>query len=508
MSSPLNALAGIFRYQLLVDPAGRIVGASPYFQKEPFSITGTAPLLDIFACEQAQDFGLLTARLRQGLDISLTAPASGVRFTGVAVPAGDNWQLLLALTYVPEELISTAQLSIGDFGPFDSARQTHFLRQLHTGMEADLVETARELDAALKHSSEVQARTRDVCVFIAHDINNAASILDLCLGSLADLASLDPVLHRRVVAAQRALESIEQLSKSLDVLANMKSFSADTMLADAFIRENESLLQMAAGRRCRLLVTTNAPHEKIRVDPTGLIHALINLVFNSRDALSESAVGTIEIRTKTAMRGEERHLQISVTDSGPGVDESIQSRMFERKVTTKPGSGGSGLASVSSFCSSNGGTIEYHASPQGHPTFTLSFPVAAHDASVEVADQPRSEAQPDRTKVLIVEDEKDALDVVSEIVDQLGHDVQGAGSIWQAIRLLDAQPFDLVMLDAGMSRQSDVDLVQWVRLHSPATKVCEMSGSVSNFSRESAADWLVLKPLSIESIREIVTKLR
>ncbi len=502
-----SALSRAFKFQIVVDGDGIITEASAALRAAPFSIRDGDRFFDVFSCDLAPDPASLVERFRDEADLRLALHGCGIGFAGVALAESAGWRLLLSATHVPDHLSGASALTVSDFGPFDAARYTSFLKHLHIGMETDLLQSAEGLDAALHRCGELQERTRDVCAFIAHDIGNAVSIAFMSLDSIGTRSASDDALLDRINTAKRSLDSIRQMGKSLDTLTSMRSFPVDTIEIDDFLRDNDKLLEMAAGQNCKLVITSGAPGQCIRVDPAGLIHALINLIFNSREALAAQSHGSIVIGTELADTQDGSRIRISVIDNGPGVSAAIRDRIFEPSVSTKAGSNGLGLPSVRSFCASNGGSIEYHTSPEGYPRFELSFPVATKQEQIRVLEQKSGRPQVGGADILVVEDEPDALDLIVDVIDSLGHRAQGVKSIWQAIHVLDSSPFDLILIDASMARTAEVDLVQWIRLHAPRMKICEMSGSAGNFRRDALADLSALKPLSFDTIKDIVAKL-
>ena len=481
--------------------------ASPAIRADPFLIHTRTLFLDAFICGAALDSASLIKMLRDEAELRLVARGCGVSFSAIALPNPAGWTLLLNATHIPDDPAGSSSLTVSAFGPFDAARQVNFLKLLQFGIEADLIRSAEELDAALHRCGELQQRTRDVCAFIAHDIGNAVSIATMSLQSIGRSSAVDDALVSGLDTANRSLRSIEQLAKSLDILTSMKSFPVDTIAIDEFLQDNENILKMAAGQNCSLDIMAGSTGCSIRVDPAGLVHALINLIFNSREAMSAQSEGSIVISTEPEQSAEGTYIHISVIDSGPGVSEAIKDHIFEPSVTTKAGSSGLGLPSVRSFCSSNGGKIEYQASQQGSPRFILSFPTVKRPDQIAAEEQIDTDRSPAGARILVVEDEPDALDVTVDIILSLGHHAQGVKSVWQAIRALASNPFDIILIDASLGRTAEFDLVQWIRLHAPNSKVCEMSGSITNFHKDQPVEMKILKPLSISKISSLIDQM-
>jgi two-component system cell cycle sensor histidine kinase/response regulator CckA len=127
------------------------------------------------------------------------------------------------------------------------------------------------------------------------------------------------------------------------------------------------------------------PDARIEVDPVQLVHALLNLAINARDAMPEG--GRLNIRGAViAPRPSLRrrypalrpgpHVEIVIEDTGTGMDADVRTRIFEPFFSTKEvGKGtGLGLAMVYGFIEQSGGIIEVDSTPGEGTSFTILLP--------------------------------------------------------------------------------------------------------------------------------------
>ncbi len=105
-------------------------------------------------------------------------------------------------------------------------------------------------------------------------------------------------------------------------------------------------------------------------EPTQLRQALVNLVQNAVEAAAPT--GEVSVR----WRADGGELSLDVEDSGPGVAESVRSRLFEPLITTKDHGNGLGLALARRVAERHGGTLSYHSRPSGGARFELRIPLA------------------------------------------------------------------------------------------------------------------------------------
>ena len=103
--------------------------------------------------------------------------------------------------------------------------------------------------------------------------------------------------------------------------------------------------------------------------------ALLQLVVNAMDAMPRG--GELDVTCWSGPSG----LELEVSDSGAGVDEATQSRMFEPHFTTKPDRQGMGLAVVRRVVEAHGGRVWAANCPQGGAALTLAFPQRAMKAA-------------------------------------------------------------------------------------------------------------------------------
>ena len=112
------------------------------------------------------------------------------------------------------------------------------------------------------------------------------------------------------------------------------------------------------------------PHlPALQVDPEQVKEALVNLLINAREAMSER--GTLTIAVRSEQNGA---IAMDITDTGCGISETNVSRIFEPFFTTKEYGTGLGLTNVKRLIQDNGGTISVHSEAVKGTRFTLFFP--------------------------------------------------------------------------------------------------------------------------------------
>jgi CheY-like chemotaxis protein len=182
---------------------------------------------------------------------------------------------------------------------------------------------------------------------------------------------------------------------------------------------------------------------------------------------------------QATMPGDDRpFVALSVTDHGEGMDEATLARATEPFFTTKGvGKGtGLGLSMVQGMLEQCGGRLVLTSEVGKGTTATIWLPVA-EDEPAEHDEEP--EAPPPQTRplrILAVDDDPIVLLNTVTMLEDMGHEVVQARSGAEALELLEAQPFDLLLTDYAMPNMSGGDLVEKVRALRPDTQVIIVSG--------------------------------
>ncbi len=194
-----------------------------------------------------------------------------------------------------------------------------------------------------------------------------------------------------------------------------------------------------AAERIRVELALDALLPNVMGDPGQLQQVLINLLGNARQAIeSQGNGGTIRIRTGQTPRGD---VSLEVSDSGPGIPESIVSRIFDPFFTTKPAGVGTGLglSIVLSLVREHGGQVHVASPRGGGAVFTVELPAADRQESAETASMQRStrakpespgaepallEAGKPAGRILVVEDEPTVAQLIADVLGDEGFEVE------------------------------------------------------------------------------------
>jgi two-component system, NtrC family, sensor kinase len=238
-------------------------------------------------------------------------------------------------------------------------------------LNADLTGTLTRLQAA-QHELVVAERMATVgrlSLKMAHEVRNPIAAIGLNAEILGDIvgerAEAEMVEAKGLVGAIRdQVGALDALTEEYLAFARFPrpQFEEDSSLID-FVRP------LASRQGIRLKAETDPSVPSMAIDRSLLRQAVLNLIKNGLEALSQG--GSMTVTTRRV----EDTVEIAVTDSGPGINEEVGSRLFEQFFTTKPQGTGLGLSITRQIAEEHGGQIQWSSRPGEGATFTITVPI-------------------------------------------------------------------------------------------------------------------------------------
>ena len=366
---------------------------------------------------------------------------------------------------------------------------------------------------AIRQTQEAQTRLLDgqkheaigrLTGGLAHDLNNFLQTMSTGLQVLDRLVKEDP--GRRVIeASTRALDKAAALVRQMLAFGRTQPLKPQPIDLHDFVLRCEDLMGRAVGGKVRLSADIEPGLPPLMADATQFELALLNLVFNARDAMPDG--GTVLIRGRLASATQAsalppgRYIAVDVVDTGGGMDAEVLQRVFEPYFTTKAVGVGSGLGlpQVRAFAVQSGGAATISSERGVGTTVSLLLPVSrdpvqAKDAAATTA----AEFMP--LRVLFVEDDLLVSSVVVPALRAAGHTVRHCLTGEAAERALqDGGLFDVVFTDVVMpGTMSGLDLAAWCQANIPAMAVIVATGYTTQHI--DAGVKVLSKPYSIETL--------
>ncbi len=318
---------------------------------------------------------------------------------------------------------------------------------------------------------------------IAHDFNNLLVPI-LIAGEEARDHTTEGSDQRRhldtiIKSAERARELIRRI---LRFSQNIEVERQDIALAPV-LDEVVSLLRSAAGPEVRVDCDNEAAAAQVSGDAEGLHQIIMNLGANALLALPERNP-TLSLRVRR--NSEQRSIDITVSDNGCGIPESIRDRIFDPYFSTRSaGTGtGLGLAIVHRLVTRLHGTIRFESNPAGGTDFTVSLPdagdtIMAPTDSVHGREATESrDSGHQRLRILIVDDEEMVRSTLSAILQRDQHLITMSEMPEEALRLVHDGPqnFDVVITDHAMPGMTGLELSRQLRHIRPDLHIILVSG--------------------------------
>lgn len=246
-------------------------------------------------------------------------------------------------------------------------------------------ERRRHLEQQLADARHMEAIGR-LAGGVAHDLINKLAVINSSLEMLEAWLS-DSVRERdRVRASLRATKVASDLVLSLLAFVRRQPLVPKVIDVPAALSEIKTLLTGVLPARIELMCNISPDTWRVSVDPAGFEAAIMNLLKNAQDAVSEGGRITIVTKNIEAIgypdnaekATEGGYTCIEVTDNGCGIAADILPRVFEPFFTTKEPSRGTGLglASVYSFARQSGGVLKIRSQAGTGTTLSLYLPRA------------------------------------------------------------------------------------------------------------------------------------
>jgi CheY-like chemotaxis protein len=240
-------------------------------------------------------------------------------------------------------------------------------------------------------------------------------------------------------------------------------------------------------------------------DPTRLQQIIWNLLTNA--VKFTPARGTIEV----SARRTSSHVQISVHDSGEGIESHFLPHIFEpfrqaeNPSTRVHGGLGLGLSIVRYLTEAHGGTISAESPGRGKgTTFTIALPIGALRTSAESAPQDRNVETLSRERlrglrILVVDDDREARQMILTVLQHAGADVVAVDSAQHALEQLKERDANVMITDIAMPLMDGYSLVRQVRKQPrhKAMKIAVLSAfpSGGQAAEQSGFDTYLTKPI-------------
>lgn len=241
----------------------------------------------------------------------------------------------------------------------------------------------------------------------------------------------------------------------------------------------------------------------VSMHPAELREILTNLIFNAVDAMPKG--GTITMRSYE----KDSNVVLEIEDNGIGMSEDIKKRVFDPYFTTKDiSNSGLGLSVSCGLIIQAKGTVSVDSKEGKGTTFRIVLPISGTQevCAAPTAKNPKTQS----LKILAVDDEKQIVDLLTIMLDGLGHKIVGVSDGQQAIDFLDKEDFDLVITDLGMPMISGWDVAAKAKSKKADLPVVLVTGWGAEYESKDLTgvgiDAVLSKPFRLDELQNIMSE--
>ncbi len=376
------------------------------------------------------------------------------------------------------------------------------------------------LEMELYQAQKMEAVGR-LAAGVAHDFNNRLGLIMGYAGLMKKQLADDPQVQKRL---EKVLTAANQAA---DLTAKLLTFSRKSVAEMVPVDIHQSvlsvvgLLEHSIDKRITIQQNLNASPHMIRGDSTQVQNMLFNLAVNACDAMPEGGILCFSTYIQPLEEGAFRsngfeiragsYIQVSVADTGLGIDPEILPHIFEPFFTTKNIHEGTGLGLAVAYgtAKQHFGAIEVESEKGRGSVFKVYLPLAKAPKD-HPAPPPSEEIVRGEGLVLVIDDEPDVADMAGDILEMAGYEVVKCVSVSDAFEFFRSShaKVDLVLLDMMMPEMSGKDLFLTLRRVDPALKALVSSGySRSGLVEETinvGALGYVMKPYGLTELTRAV----
>jgi signal transduction histidine kinase/CheY-like chemotaxis protein len=423
-----------------------------------------------------------------------------------------NRRLELANTNLQEE--KTREL--------ESLNQT--LKRANTDLEhtnrilqSEVAERARA-EMALK---EADRHKDEFLAVLAHELRNPLAPIRNAVEIMRRSALTDPqlawsrdVIERQVKHLTRLVDDLLDVSRITrgNINLSREPVAVTTIVARAI----ETIQPLIADQRHEL--TVDVPEESLEVegDLTRLTQVLGNLLNNA--AKYTDPGGSIAVSAQRVATD----VEIRVRDNGIGIPPELLPRLFQLFTQVDgaahraQGGLGIGLALVRQLIQMHGGSVTAYSQGPGHGSeFLIRLPlrVRGYRTPPASSEEPLADAAPRGHRILLADDNRDALDSLATLLQCDGHEVHTAADGAEALEVAAACHPDVVLLDIGMPKLDGYEVARRIRAEpwGKSAVLIALTGwgqdEDRRRSREVGFDSHLVKPLDPEALSTLLARL-
>ena len=361
---------------------------------------------------------------------------------------------------------------------------------------------------------------------IAHDFNN---ILTVIIGHCY-MARENMIPEQEYKAAFEKIESAG--NRAADLCRQMLTYAGKSPLVQTHVNmwllvdEVVKMLQSGLNKNVTIELDVKRVVPEIKGDAGQIQQIIMNLIINAAEAIGDKN-GTIRVvLTRMLVEADQvetdtfgtviqagGYICLEVTDSGCGMDEETQKRIFEPFYTTKVTGRGLGMSAIHGIIKAHEGILQLTSAPGAGTSFKVCFPVPVAADAAETA-APATDALEDASgTILLVEDEEILRTMGKELLDAMGFTAITASNGREALHIYRERggEIDAILLDLIMPVIGGIEAYHELRTISPTVPIIICSGYgvelVEGVIARDQHAGFVHKPYKPGDLRNVIVKM-
>ncbi|MCP4118092.1 MAG: response regulator [Desulfobacteraceae bacterium] len=357
---------------------------------------------------------------------------------------------------------------------------------------------------------------------IAHDFNNILFPLIGYAELLKEDLGQETAHHHYIVAILHAALRAKDLVSQILTFSRQAEGEIKPLRVYLLVNEVLKLLRSTLPTTIKIRSNLDSHCGLVAADPTQVHQVIMNLATNAFHAM-ETTGGSLEISLKQVSMDEDEsvflelpagnYAQLTVTDTGTGIDKKLLDKIFDPHFTTKEKNTGTGpgLSMVREVVGQSKGGLRIYSEPGKGTTVHVYLPVVG---SRDIG-EPRKKQEPIQggtESILLVDDEEDIIHMSQALLTRLGYHVTALTNSREALERFTASPeaFDLVITDMTMPGMTGIQLAENMKVVRPDIPMILCTGFSRQVNGEAARamgiDGVVLKPLVKREMADIIRK--
>jgi signal transduction histidine kinase/nitrogen-specific signal transduction histidine kinase len=359
---------------------------------------------------------------------------------------------------------------------------------------------------------------------IAHDFNN---LLQAILGN-AEMARQELPTDSPIGVNIQSIENTSlraaDLCQQLLSYSGQGAFKQELIDLSYLVKDMTQMLTVSISKKIRLEIVFSEEPVLVEADAGQMRQVVLNLITNAAEAIGDIP-GTIRLTTMVGQVSDENlqlsrlaqipaageYAQLSVTDTGQGMDEDTLEKMFDPFFTTKFAGRGLGLATVLGIIKRHDGAVLVSAAEQEGTSFAMLLPTAKGEQQLQEPDREEPDLPGPEATILVVDDESTVHAIAVKMLSRAGYKVLSAFNGKEALRVYidHREEIHCVLMDLTMPEMDGMEASAAIREIDPDIPIVLASGFDEQNLVENYADYkingFIQKPFRMAGLIEIIT---